>query len=449
MDNKAVKKQKSSVFHRRLGYKYPSITHGKGIYLFDKNGKKYIDGSGGPAVVNIGHGVKEMAKAAHDLISRFSYLYGSQFTTEAMESYAKELCALTPKGMNKVFFVSGGSEAVESALKLARQYHYDSGHDGKYKIISRYPAYHGNTILTLSLSTKHGMRKTQLPLLFDFPKVPAPYCYRCPFNETYPKCGIKCAKVLEEAIKKAGPETVSSFVVETVIGSTAPAVVPPPEYFPIVRKICDKYNVLLVLDEIMCGFGRTGKWFACQHWNLAPDIIAVGKGISGGITPLAAVFCRDKIVKAIHKGTGNFMHGFTFMNNQFSTGMGREVLRYMKKNDLLRKSEIMGKYLLFKLNGLKELKAVGDVRGLGLMAGLEFVQDRKTKKPFPRKNQLSEKIVQTALKKGLNLLFGTGFTEDGQGDAVMVTPPYIVTKKEIDKIVEILKASILEVQKSL
>ena len=255
-ENYLIMKKQSHVLHRRLDYDYPVITRGKGIYLYDQKGRKYIDGSGGPAVVNIGHGIKEIAREAQKLISKFSYLYASQFTTKDMEAYAKELCALAPKGLNKVFFVSGGSEGVESAIKLARQCHYDSGNEGKYKIISRYPAYHGDTMLTLSLSTKQNMRATQLPLLHNFPKVPAPYCYRCPFGKTHPDCALQCAFALEECIKKAGSDTVAAFIAETIIGSTAAAVIPPPEYFPIVRKICDKYNVLLILDEVKVGFGR-------------------------------------------------------------------------------------------------------------------------------------------------------------------------------------------------
>lgn len=442
-------KKQSYILHRRLNYDYPVISRGKGIYLYDKNGRKYLDACGGPAVVNIGYGVKEIAQKVEKLLSNLSYLYGSQFTTEAMEKYGKELCALAPKGLNRVFFVSGGSEGVESAIKLARQYHFDSGNKAKFKIISRRPAYHGDTMLTLSLSSKQNMRKPQMPLLYNFPSIPAPYCYRCPFKETYPGCGLPCALALDRAIKKAGPKTVSSFIAEPIIGSTAAAVIPPPEYFPLVAKICRKHNVLLILDEVKVGFGRTGKWFACQHWNLAPDIVVVGKGIGGGIVPLTAVFCQEKIVKVIRAGSGSFMHSFTFMNNALQAGMGREVLNYVKKNNLVKQSEVRGKYLLEKLSGLRGLDIVGDIRGLGLMVGVELVANKKTKKPFARKLQIAEKVVQAALRRGLVLLFGVAYTEEDAGDAILVTPPFIIAKKEIDKLAEILKASILEVQNNL
>jgi len=440
--------KKSYVFHRRLGYDYPLIAKGRGIYLYDENGKKYIDASGGPAVVNLGHGVKEISRAVEKLVSKFSFLYGSQFSTKAMEAYAKDLCFLAPGIFSNVFFVSGGSEAVETAVKMARQYHYDAGNKNKYQVISRYPGYHGNTIFTLSLSTKQNMRKRQEPLLLDFPRIPAPYCYRCPLNKKYPSCGIQCAKELETAILKAGAENVSAFIAETVIGSTAPAVLPPKEYFPMVRKICDKYNVLLILDEIMAGFGRTGKWFAFQHFDVRPDIVTVGKGISGGIMPLAAVFCRSKIFETIKKGSGGFMHGFTFTNSPITTGTGKAVLEYMKKHDLLAKCQKQGKYLLNKLKTLQDMAIVGEVRGLGMMVGVEFVKNKKTREAFSREERVSEKIVDAALERGLNLLFGNAFTTDGRGDAVMVTPPYIITEKEIDTIVAILRESIIEAQKN-
>lgn len=441
--------QKSNIFHRRLNYQYPLITRGKGIYLYDKTGKKYIDGTGGALVCNLGHGVKEIAEAAKRLAARFSYLHGSQFSTEDMESYARELCSVAPKSLNRVFFISGGSEAVESAIKLAKQYHCDSGDKKRYKIISRHPAYHGATILTVSISTKPSMREPQVPLLFNMPVVPAPFCYHCPFDKSYPQCGLRCAWALEETIKREGPETISAFIAEPVIGASAGAVVPPSEYFPIVRKICDKYGVLLILDEVMAGFGRTGKWFASQHFNVLPDITVVGKGIGGGLVPLAAVFCREEILKTIQKGSGNFIHGFTFENNPFTTGIGREVMKYMKKRDLVAGSAKKGRYLLNKLNAFKKIDIIGDVRGIGLMTAVELVQDKITKKPFPRKKQVAEKVLQAAMRNGLNLYFAIGFTKEGEGDAVMVAPPFTVTEKEIDKIVEILKDSILEVRKSL
>jgi len=440
--------RKGNIFHRRLDFNYPLITRGKGIYLYDETGKKYIDACGGALVANLGHGLGEISREIGKLAAKITYLHGAQFSTRAMEDYAKELCQVAPKELDRVFFVSGGSEGVETALKLAKQYNYDLGYKEKYKIIHRTPCYHGSSCLTLSLSTKEGFKKAQRPLLFDFPAIPAPFCYRCPLGKSYPACGIQCAKALETVIKKEGPENVSAFIAEPVIGSAVGAAVPPKEYFPLIRKICDKYHILLVLDEVMAGFGRTGKWFACQHWDFVPDIIVVSKGISAGFVPLTAVFCRRKILEAIKKGSGGFNHGFTFENNPFTTGVGLAVLRYIKKRGLINRGARMGRYLMSQLKKLKDIDIVGDVRGIGLMVAVEFVENKKTKQPFPKEKQAAIKIVQAAMKKGLNLYFSTGFVS-GAGDAVMLAPPFNVTKKEIDKIIKLFKEAILEVKSTL
>lgn len=442
-------KSKSYVFHRRLDYRYPVITHGKGIWLYDELGRKYIDAVGGAIVANIGHGVKEIAREVSKLAERVSYLHGAQFTTSNMEEYARELCEVAPSGLNKIYFVSGGSEAAETAIKLARQYHYDSGNKLKYKIIYRQPGFHGNTIGALSISGKASTRKLQKPLLKNFPHIPAPFCYRCFYHKSYPECELECAWELEKTIQSEGAKSISAFIAEPVIGASAGAVVPPPEYFPIIRKICNKYNVLLILDEIMSGFGRTGKWFASEHWNCTPDIMIAGKGLSGGLVPLSAVFCKSNIVNTIKKGTGTFVHGFTFGNNPFTTGVGRIVLKYIKKNNLVAQSAKRGKYLLSELRTLTKYDIVGDVRGIGLMTAIEFVEKKSNKKPFHRKAMVAEKILQTALKKGLILYFCIGFVDGIRGDAVMVAPPFIVTEDEIDKIIMIFSETISEVQNSL
>lgn len=441
---------KSSVFRRRLDYQYPVITHGKGIYLYDESGKKYIDAVGGALVANIGQGVKEISDAIAKLTKKFGFIHASQFTTRHMEEYAKELCRVAPKGLDKVYFTLGGSDAVETAIKMARQYHYDSGNKGKYKIIYTYPGYHGATIGALAITPKKSFRMIFEPYLIKHPKIPSYFCYHCPCKKSYPGCGMECAWGLEKVIKKNGADKIAAFIVEPVIGASAGAVVPPKEYFPIIRKICEKYNVLLIADEVMSGFGRTGKWYACQHFNAKPDILISGKGISGGIVPLAAVFCTDKIFKAIKKGTGNFSHGFTYVNNAITTGVGKAVLEYVTKNGLVKNCADKGDYLLMKLRGLaKEFEIIGDVRGKGLMTAVEFVKNRKTKEPFPRKIHLAERILQAAMGKGLNLYFCIGFVDGVNGDAVMVAPPFSVTKKEIDRIIELLSSSIKEIQESL
>ncbi|MBW2045870.1 MAG: aminotransferase class III-fold pyridoxal phosphate-dependent enzyme [Deltaproteobacteria bacterium] len=440
---------KSYVFHRRLDYRYPVIKYGKGIYLYDEQGKKYIDAVGGALVATIGHGVNQIAEEVAKLAKRVSYIHGSQFTTRLMEEYAEELCRVAPRGLSKVYFVSGGSEAVETAIKLARQYHYDAGNKSKYKIIFTWPSYHGASIGALSITGKHSTREIQRPFLLDFPHMPSCFCYRCPYGKSYPGCSLRCAVELEKVIKRAKADSIAAFMVEPVIGASAGAVVPPAGYLSVIRDICNKYNILLIFDEIMSGFGRTGKWFASQHWGCVPDITVVGKGLSAGFVSLSAVFCKKKIVETIRKKTGNFIHGFTFANNPLTTGVGRAVLRYLKKNNLVHRCAERGEYLLHKLRTLYKFDIVGDVRGLGLMTAVEFVKDKASKRPFSRNKKVAEKILQAAQKKGLMLYYSIGFVDKVNGDAVMVGPPFIVAEKEIDKIIEIFSQSISEVQKTL
>lgn len=447
--NKKFQISKSSVFHRRLNYQYPVITHGKGIYLYDEQGKRYIDGVGGALVCNIGHGEKKLARKIGELAGKTTFLHAAQFTTRHMEDYAKKLSKVLPKGITKSYFVSGGSEAVETAIKLARQYHYDSGRKEKYKIIYTWPSYHGSTIGALSVTGKSAFRKIAEPYLLNFPSFMGFSSYRCPHKKSNNGCVAECAYEFEKTIRKNNPKTIAALIIEPIIGASAGAVLPPKGYFQIIRKICDKYNILLITDEVMTGFGRTGKWFAIQHFGVVPDIMTAGKGISGGFVPLAGVFCTDKIFKAIKNGSGNFSHGFTFANNSFTTGIGNIILDYMIKNDLINKASKAGDYLMSKLEKLRSFDIVGDVRGKGLMTAVEFVKDKKTKEPFPRKLHISEKISDIAQNKGLILYFCVGFADGMNGDAVMVAPSFNVTKKEIDEIVKIFSESIREVQQSL
>jgi len=454
MKNKPqIKKSKtpeSSVFHRRLDYQYPFITHGKGIYLYDENGKEYIDAAGGAVVANIGHGVKEIAGKTKKLIEKIGFLHASQFTTRDVEDYARDLCRVAPKGLTKVFFTLGGSDAVETAIKMARQYHCDSGNKNKYKIIYTYPSYHGASLGALAVTPKKSFRGIFEPYLAKHPKMPSYFCYHCPYGENHPECKIECASELENIIKKEGADTIAAFIIEPVIGASAGAVVPPKEYLPIVKKICDKYNILLIADEVMSGSGRTGKWFACQHFGITPDIMTTAKGISGGLVPLSAVFCTNKIFQAIKNGTGAFSHGFTYVNNPLTIGIGKAVFDYMEKNKLVDNCAEKGKYLMAKLNDLsKKFDIIGDVRGKGLITAVEFVKNKQTKESFPREIHLAEKIVQAAMRKGLNVYFCTAFVDGVNGDAVMVTPPYGITNKEIDKIINIFSDAISEVKNSL
>jgi len=438
-----------NVFYRKLDRSYPICLKGEGIYLYDQNGKRYIDGSGGPVCVNIGHGVKEIAEAARNQAQKVAYVHGTQFTTKAMEEYAKEMAEILPHEIDKIYFLSGGSEAAEAALKLARQYHLESGNYQKYKVIGRWHSYHGNTMGALSMSGKPGVRKPYLPLLNNFPHIPPPYCYRCPFKKIYPQCNIECARILEEVIELEGPEAISAFIAEPVIGATIGAVVPPKEYYPIIRDTCNKFNLLFIADEVMSGFGRTGKWFAINHWDIIPDIITMGKGISSGYIPLAAMATKKEIVDVIKEGSGNFVHGHTSSHHPVSCAVGLAVLKYLKKYNLVEQSGKRGNYLLQKLNELREFSFVGDVRGKGLMTAIEFVKEKESKIPFPRTFHFTEKILEKAFERGLILYPSIGFVDGVNGDGVMVAPPFIIEEKEIDEIMNILQRVFAEVESDL
>jgi adenosylmethionine-8-amino-7-oxononanoate aminotransferase len=432
---------KGNVFYRKMSRVYPLITHGDGIYLYDEEGKRYIDGSGGAIVVNIGHGVKEVAQKAAEQMCKVGYVHGTHFTTHVIEEYADALGEILPLKMAKIYFLSGGSESVEAAVKLARQYYLESGETARWRVVSRWHSYHGNTLGALSLSGRVSGRKPYLPLLINFPHFPPPYCYRCPYHLSYPACHLECAGALEKLIQMEGPETISAVILEPVLGATIGAVVPPDEYLPRIREICDRYRILLIDDEVMSGMGRTGKWFAVEHWGVSPDIMILGKGMNGGYFPLSAMIARKEIADLLQE-KGGFVHGHTFSHHAVACAVGLAVLQLMQREKLVEQCRKRGIYLLKRLAELKSFPFVGDVRGKGLMTAIEFVKDQKTKEPFPRTEKVTEKVIDLAFENGLVLYPGTGFVDGGRGDMVMVGPPFVITEAQIDEIIEILKITL-------
>jgi adenosylmethionine-8-amino-7-oxononanoate aminotransferase len=430
---------KGHVFYRKLTRDYPLVTHGDGIYLYDKNGKRYIDGSGGALVANIGHGRKEIFQKMTDQMSRVGYVHGSQFTTASIEEYGEALAGVLPKGLEKIYFLSGGSESVEAAIKFARQYFLESGQSQRWRVVARWHSYHGNTLGALSLTGRIAMRRPYLPLLVDFPHFPPPYCYRCPYGLTFPECELECARALENIIQLEGPETISAVILEPIIGATIGAVVPPDGYLGIIRKTCDRFGILLIDDEVMTGMGRTGRWFAVDHWAVSPDIMVLGKGMSGGYFPLSAMITRSEFVDRLKERTGGFVHGHTFSHHPVACAIGLGVLQYIKEHQLVEKCSDRGEYLLKRLEALKSFRFVGDVRGRGLMTAIEFVQNQKTKEPFPRGAKFTERVIDLAFENGLVLYPGTGFVDGVNGDMVMVGPPLTIEENQIDEIIDLLK----------
>jgi len=432
------------VFHRRNPTLLPVVDHAKGVWIYDKSGKKYLDATGGAVVVGIGHGVPEIIAAIKEQADRISYSYGLQFTSEPQENLARELADFAPGDLSHVFFSSGGSEAIETAFKIARDYFLATGKPGKHKVIARWRSYHGNTFGALSATGSVARRRPYSPYLLDFPHIAPPYCYRCFLGKTFPDCRLACADELERAILQEGPEQVAAFIAEPVIGSSAPGIAPPDGYYDRIREICDKYDILFIVDEILCGMGRTGKNFAIDHWNVVPDILVAAKGLTCGYAPLGATVVRPKIHSAIWEHSGEFPHGFTYGGNPMSCAIGLAVLRYIKSNGLVERSAAMGAYLLEQLR--KELGGfpiVGDISGRGLLVGIEFVRDRNTREPFAKSAGIGSKVVAAAFEDGVIILSGGGGQANGiDGDRIEIAPPFVCTHADIDLIVKTLKKAI-------
>jgi adenosylmethionine-8-amino-7-oxononanoate aminotransferase len=419
------------------------MVKGEGIYLWSKQGKRYIDGSAGPICVNIGHGVKEVTEAVYKQMSEVSYVHSSHFTTSSVKNCADKLASLAPKTLNYVFFSCGGSEATESAAKMARQYHLLQGEPNRSKIIARWQSYHGNTLGALSMSGNISRRSKYVPMLIDFPHIPPAYCYRCWFGKTCDSCDLECARALDTQIKANGSEYISGFIAEPVVGATLGTVPAAPGYFQLIREICDDHNVLFIADEVMTGIGRTGKMWGVDHWETIPDIVSTAKGLAGGYLPLGATISSDKIFEVFDEP---FAHGHTYGSHPVVCAAGLAVLEYMEKHNLVERSKINGEYLHKQLSSLCDHPTVGDIRGMGIFAGIEFVNEKETKEPFAPEIRFNGRVVEQCYKNGLLVYPGTGTVDGVKGDHIQVAPPLIVSKEEIDEIIRLLDKSIGEVE---
>ncbi|MBZ5750669.1 aspartate aminotransferase family protein [Metabacillus rhizolycopersici] len=430
---------------------YPTVTHGNGIYLYDTTGKKYIDGSSGAVTASIGHRVPEIIKAMDEQANKVSFVYRSQFTSEPAEMLARKLNELVDADEDYwSFFVNSGSEATETAMKIAIQHWQEQGNYRKNKILSRWISYHGITLGALSMSGHVKRRERFVPLLEEYPSVSAPYCYRCPFNQTYPDCHLFCASDLEVAIQRIGTEHIAAFIAEPIVGAAGGVIVPPEGYYKKIKDICDQHHILFIADEVMTGIGRTGKMFGMDHWDVKPDIIALGKGMSAGYTAIAATLVSEKVMTPILKGSGSIMSGHTYSANPQSAAVALAVLDYIEKHRLIEKVKDNGDYLLGKLKALAlTTDIIGDVRGKGLMIGIEFVADPTTKRSFTPETELTSKIVEKARDKGLLIYPASTGNEGVNGDAVILSPPFVITKEEIDQLVVLFEETISEIQSEI
>jgi adenosylmethionine-8-amino-7-oxononanoate aminotransferase len=438
----------SHVFHRVLTRTLPRAVRAEGVWIEDADGRRYLDGAGGAIVVGVGHGERTLVDAMAEQSARTSYLHGTAFTTDALEEYADALAPLLPLDDPRIYPVSGGSEAVETAIKLARAYHLARGEADRTVIIGRQASYHGNTIGTLDVGGKAALRRPYEPWLGRFSHVDAAYEYRCP-NPNHPAgCGAWHAERLERAFAETGPETVAAFVAEPVAGATLAAAVPTDDYWPAVAEVCRRYGVLLIADEVMTGFGRVGRWFAVDHWAVRPDVLTAGKGSTSGYVPFGFAACSGEVFETVREA-GAFVHGFTCSHNGVGAAVAHAALRRLAEGDLVDASARQGERLLKGLSSaLADDPIVGDVRGIGLMIGVELVSDRGSKAPFARADQVTERAVAAARECGLLVYSSTGHVDGFDGDLIMLGPPLVISDEECDLVVERTAAAIASVSSS-
>ncbi|MFK7859879.1 MAG: aspartate aminotransferase family protein [Granulosicoccus sp.] len=428
----------SHVFPRHTKSRLPTVSTGRGVYLFDTDGKRYFDGSGGAAVSCLGHGDEDVTQAIKAQLDNVAYAHTSFLTSQPAEDLADKLVQLAPAGIDRAYFVSGGSEAVEAALKLARQYYWEQGQTERKYFIARKQSYHGNTLAALATGGNEWRRAPFAPLMMQTSHISPCYAYRgCRPDETELAYGLRVANELESQIVKLGAENVIGFVAEPVVGATAGAVPPVEGYFKRVREICDQYDILLILDEVMCGMGRTGTLFACEQDDIAPDIVTIAKGLGAGYQPIGAMLCSAQIYNVIEQGSGFFQHGHTYVGHPTACAASLAVVNKLVNHDLIKRSADMGNKLQASLvSEFGQHPHIGDIRGRGLFRGIEIVQDRETRKPFPSDLATHKKIKKATFEAGL-ICYPMGGTIDGvNGDHVLLAPPFILEDAHIDEIVD-------------
>jgi len=427
------------VFRRSTLADPPVAVAAEGSTIRDAAGKTYLDAAGGAIVVNVGHGRRDVVAAMADQAARLAYAHGSAFTTEPLEAYAAAIGPHLPVDEPVIYPVSGGSEAIETALKLARAYHLARGEAERDVVIARWGSYHGNTLGALDLSGRAPLRRPYEPWLGRFRHVSAAY----PYGAGRPGAvaladGAALAAELEAAIEAAGPRRVAAFVAEPVVGATLAAAVPPDDYWPRIAEVCRRHGVLLIADEVMTGFGRTGRWFACDHWGMRPDLLVAAKGATSGYWPFGFVAATGGIHAAV-MAAGGFVHGFTYSHHPVAAAVAGAVLRILEDEDLVAASEAKGVRLQALLRGrLEEHPTLGEIRGRGLMVGVELVADRATRAPFPRTARLTEAVVRGARERGVLVYSGTGNADGTNGDTILLGPPFIVTDAELERIADTL-----------
>ena len=417
-----------------------AVERTEGCYLITPDGRRILDAAGGAIVVNIGHGRQEVADAAARALGEVSYVVPPFATDDKIKLVSRLVDSWLPEGITRVALTSGGSESVDGAIRLARQHHLAAGRPERWKVIGRELSYHGVTLGALSVGDHAGRRKGFEPLLLDLPKVPAHYCLECALGRSEIDCREEAADKLEEVIVREGPDTVAAFIAEPVVGSAAGAVVPPDGYWPRVAEICRAYDVLLIADEVMTGFGRTGQRFGVEHWNVTPDIIVGGKGLAGGYAPIGGIYATEAIVSPLAEQRQAFMY-YTFGAHPAACAVADKVLEILEREDLVARAAAMGAVLGARLRKLEEHPNVAEVRGIGLLWAVEFVKDKETLERFAAADRFAQRVVSAGLGRGVFFYpAGSGVAQD----VVMLGPPFTISEADIDTIVSVMAESIAD-----
>jgi adenosylmethionine-8-amino-7-oxononanoate aminotransferase len=437
----------SSMF-MRAAHEPLKIERAEGPWLYTSDGHRILDAGAGAVVVNIGQGREELARVAADEVARLNYIV-PVWSSAARERLTARLAHWTPVGLNRFFFTSGGSEAVEAALKFAIMYQKAKGRAQKNKIISRWFSYHGNTLAALSVGGNFGRRADYEHVLLQWPHIDPPFCYRCPWGKTYPGCDIDCAAALEQEIARQGADSIAAVIAEPMMGATGGAVPPVKEYWPKLAEICRRYDILLIADEVMTGFGRTGKRFAVDHWNLKPDLLIGGKGLTGGYLPMGMVAVDERLVEECEHAGADFMF-YTYSAHPLACAIADKVLEIMEREHLVERAAELGAWLGAQLKEqLSGHPMVGDIRGTGFFWGIEIVRDKAMKAPYAPDLRVTNCVIGAALRRGLFVYPTSGMAGKAGGDGVMVTPPFVIGPPEIDYIVRNLHAALDEVHSAL
>jgi adenosylmethionine-8-amino-7-oxononanoate aminotransferase len=423
----------TSLFSRNLRKSFPIAVRGEGCWIQTTDGRRFLDASGQAAVVSIGHGVGEIGRAMAEQASQTAFAHTTQFHTASAEKLAARLLALAPvnfRNGGRVYFTSGGSEATETAIKLARQYFLAREQPARYRVVSRRQSYHGSTVGAMTVSGNVARRAPYHPLLAEWGHIAPCFCYHCPFDKKFPECGIACADDLESFLAQKDAESVSASIFEPVVGATLGAAAPPDGYAQRIAEICRRRGILLIADEIMSGMGRTEKPFAVQHWGIEPDLILVGKGIASGYAPLGAVLVARPVAEVFERSAAIFQHGFTYQAHPVSTAAGNAVLDYIESHALFDRVAAASETLRGQLRSLESHPHVGEIRGLGLLLGIEFVKDKSTRQPFGREENIAERVRQAVFDENVLVYPSQGCVDGLRGDHVLLAPPFIVTAEE-------------------